>query len=97
MPDPRDVHFKGETFMGWDDGRSTAWDPYGRRPWQRDFGKEGRERREFQTLYQFKGEFARLFGPIRRGRSYEMGGLSPERDDDSFHQYHLRLEKKKRG
>jgi hypothetical protein len=97
MPDPRDVHFRGETFMGWDDGRSTAWDPYGRRPWERDFGKEGREQLEFQTLYRFKGEFARLFGPIRRGRSYEMGDLSRERDDDSFHQYHLSLEKKKRG
>ena len=95
MPDPRDVHFRGETFMGWDDGRSTAWDPYGRRPWERDFGKEGREQREFETLYRFKGEFARLFGPVRRGRSYELGGLSKERDDDSFHQYHLSLEKKK--
>ena len=81
--------------MGWDDGRSTAWDPYGRRPWERDFGKEGREQREFETLYRFKGEFARLFGPVRRGRSYELGGLSKERDDDSFHQYHLSLEKKK--
>jgi hypothetical protein len=51
--------------------------------------------RDFQTLYRFKGEFARLFGPVRRGRSYEFGDLSKERDDDSMHQYHLSLEKKK--
>jgi hypothetical protein len=96
MPDPRDVHFTGEVIMGFKDGRSTGFDPYGRRPWERDFGKEGRERSEFGTLYRFKGEFARLFGPVRRGRSYEFGDLSKERDDDWFHQYHLSLEKKKR-
>jgi hypothetical protein len=96
MPDPRDVHFTGEVIMGFKDGRSTGFDPYGRRPWERDFGKEGRERSEFGTLHRFKGEFARLFGPVRRGRSYEFGDLTEERDDDWFHQYHLSLEKKKR-
>lgn len=95
MPDPRDVHYTGEVIMGFNDGRTTAFDAYGRRPGERDFGKEGREMRDFQTLYRFKGEFARLFGPIRRGRSYEFGDLSKERDDDSMHQYHLSLEKKK--
>jgi len=96
MPDPRDVHFTGEVIMGFKDGGSTAFDPYGRRPGQRDFGKEGREMREYATLDRFKGEFARLFGPFRRGRSYEFGQLSEERDDDSMHQYHLSLERKKR-
>lgn len=95
MPDPRDVHFTSETMMSFGDGRATGFDPYGRRPWERDFGKEGRERREIETLYRFKGEFARLVGPFRRGRSHGMGHFSEERDDDSFHQYHLSLEKKK--
>jgi hypothetical protein len=96
MPDPRAVHYTGEVIMGFSDGRSTGFDPYGRRPWERDFGKEGREKRDFRTLYRFKGEFARLFGPLRRGRSFEINGLSNERDDDWFHQYHLSLEKKRR-
>jgi hypothetical protein len=96
MPDPRDVSYGGEMYIGFSDGSSTAFDPYGRRPWEPDFGKEGRQQDEFGTLYRFKGEFARLFGPNRRGRSREIGGLSPERDDDSYHQYHLSLEKKKR-
>ena len=96
MPDPRDVNYCGEMYMGFSDGSSTAFDPYGRRPWEQDFGKESREANEFGTLYRFKGEFARLFGPYRRGRCYEVGDLSNERDDESFHQYHLSLEKKKR-
>jgi hypothetical protein len=96
MPDPRDVHYGGEIIMGFKDGSTTAFDAYGRRPWQQDFGKEEREELNSRALFQFQGEFARLFGPFRRGRSYEMGELGPERDDETFHQYHLSLERKKR-
>ncbi|HTD68388.1 MAG TPA: DUF4238 domain-containing protein [Candidatus Limnocylindria bacterium] len=96
MPDPRDVTYGGEMYMGFSDGTSTAFDPYGRRPGQPDFGKESRENSEFDTLQRFQGEFARLFGPYRRGRSREIAELSPERDDEWYHQYHLSLEKKKR-
>lgn len=95
MPDPRGVAFKGEMYMGFDDGRSTAFDPYGRRPWEPEFGREGREKREFDTLYRFKGEFARLFGPKRRGRGAEFGPLDDEEDSAERHAYHLSLEKKK--
>lgn len=95
MPDPRDVHYGGDIILGFKDGSSTAFDPYGRRPWQQDFGKEEEEEIKSQNLFQFQGEFARLFGPFRRGRSYEMGHLSNERDEDWFHQYHLSLEKKR--
>ncbi|SRR6266568_2002812 len=96
MPDPRCVAFKGEMIIGFKDGTSTGFDPYGRRPWEPDFGREGKERREFGTLHRFQGEFARLFGPVRRGRCYEFGSLSTECDEDWFHRYHLNLEKKRR-
>ena len=82
MPDPRDVHFTGEIIMGFSDGKTTGFDPYGRRPWERDFGKEGKEMDEFKTLNRFKDEYARLFGPVRKGRSNVFGRLSSERDDD---------------
>jgi hypothetical protein len=95
MPDPRCVACKGELIIGFKDGTTTGFDPYGRRPWDSNFGKESRERNEFRTLHRFQGEFARLFGPVRRGRSYEFGQLSEERDEDWFHKYHLGLEKKK--
>ena len=68
--------------MGFTDGRSTAFDPYGRRPWQQDFGREAKEMREFKTLCKFKDEFERLFGPRRRGRSNEFGNFDQEQDDE---------------
>ena len=70
-------------------------DEYGRRPWEKDYGKEGKTHAEADTLYRFKGEFARRYGPYRRGRAFEVMSLEKERDDEKFHQYHLNLEKKK--
>jgi hypothetical protein len=37
MPDPRSVAYGGETIIGYQDGRATAFDEYGRRPWDPDF------------------------------------------------------------
>jgi hypothetical protein len=95
MPDPRDVYLGGDIFVSFKDGSSTGFDPYGRRPGQPGFGKDSAS--DAETLHRFQGEFARLFGPFRRGRSFEMDHLTKERDDDSFHEYHLSLEKKKRN
>jgi hypothetical protein len=95
MPDPRAVHLGGDVYIGFkDDGSSTAFDPYGRRPWQSGFAKDSAS--DGKTLFRFQGEFARLFGPFRRGRSFNFDRLDDERDDDWFHQCHLKLEKKKR-
>jgi len=94
MPDPRAIHLGGEIMWGNKDGTGGAMDEYGRRPWQKDYGKEGKEHNEGRTLYEFKGEFAKLFGQYRRGRTFEAMRLDPEKDDDEFHQYHLGLAKK---
>ena len=94
MPDPRAVHLGGDVYLGFKDGSSTGFDPYGRRPGQPGFGKDSTS--DGKTLFRFQGEFARLFGPFRRGRSFNFDQLDDERDDDEFHQYHLNLEKKKR-
>ncbi len=96
MPDPRAVHLGGEIVWGNRDGTGGAIDEYGRRPWEKDYGKEGKTLEEGPTLYRFKGEFARLFGPHRRGRTFQVMSLEKEKDDDEFHQYHLGLEKKPR-
>lgn len=95
MPDPRGIEFGGEMIMGWDDGRSTAFDEYGRRPWEKGYGQHAGHN-EFQTHYQFKGDFAEKFGPYRRGRGISMGDIDPEFDTDSMHEYHLSLSKKNR-
>lgn len=91
MPDPRAVHLGGEIFWGNKDGTGGAMDEYGRRPGEKDYGKEGRTLEEAETLYRFKGEFARLNGPRRRGRTFDAMRLDPEYDSESLHQYHMGL------
>src|SRR5271166_3866489 len=34
MPDPRALHLGGEIMIGYEDGRSAAFDEFGRRPWR---------------------------------------------------------------
>ena len=94
MPDPRPVHVGGELMWGDDKGGYGAQDEYGRRPWEKDYNKETKTFEEAGTLSRFQGEFARLFGPRRRGLSFSHVALDNERDSDDFHQYHLSLEKK---
>ncbi len=92
MPDPRAVNFGGEIMWGNYDGTGGSMDVYGRRPWQHDYNKESNTQEEFDTLSRFQGEFARLFGPHRRGRSFQFARLDPEKDTEESHQYHLSLE-----
>lgn len=97
MPDPRAVNYTCEILMGNKDGGITGFDAYGRRPWQQDFGEEEKNgKKDFDTLNKFKGEFANLFGPYRRGRSFAMCRLDNEKDSNEYHQYHLDLFNRKR-
>ena len=97
MPDPRSMHLGGEVIIGWKDGSATGYDEYGRRPWEPGYATESRGLAEAATFYRFQGEFARLFGPRRRGRSFETMRLDPEVDDAEFHQSHLDQEHPRRG
>ena len=94
MPDPRPIHTGGEILMGFKNGSSSAFDEYGRRPWDADYNKESKSLSETDTLAWFQGEFAQLFGPTRRGRCMSVADLDRERDSDEFHKYHLSLQKK---
>jgi len=91
MPDPRSVSFSSEVIIGYKHKRADFFDAYGRKPWQRDYNDKTEHDREWGTFQAFQGEFARRFGPRRRGSSFEFGDL---RDEDSadFHKYHLSLE-----
>jgi hypothetical protein len=95
MPDPRSLVLGGEILIGYEGGHSEAFDEYGRRPWQKDY-KHDVDSTESQTLYAFQGEYARLFGPRRRGTTGNFGGREKTEDSENFHQYHLDLEKKYR-
>ena len=96
MPDPRPVNHGGELIIGHRDGSSTSFDQHGRRPWDPQYGNKSKRRVGYDPLYRFKGEFAQLFGPYRRGRSFSMANMDPEKDSDETHKYHLSLAKKKR-
>jgi len=92
MPDPRSVRFAREIIMGFKDGTATAFDEYGRRPWDPNYKRPMKGPDEWYTFHKFQGEFARLFGPTRRGRANHGTGLDREEDPEDFHKYHLSLE-----
>ena len=96
IPDPRGIQLRGEIFIGYRGGGAASFDAYGRRPWQPDYDKESKSLVEGPSLDRFKGEFARLFGPFRRGRAFSLDRLDNEHDDDEYHQYHLSLEAKQK-
>ena len=80
--------------MGFRDGTATAFDEYGRRPWDPNYKQRSDQAPdEWFTFQKFQGEFARLHGPFRRGRIFQVNGLEQEMDSDEFHEYHLSLEK----
>lgn len=91
MPDPRSVEFSTEILVGYKDGSAMAIDEYGRRPWEEGYSGRDVNDGEFRTFYRFKGEFANLFGPYRRGRAFNFGILDKEKDTDEMHKYHLSL------
>jgi Protein of unknown function (DUF4238) len=92
MPDPRSVSFSSEILIGYKGGRSEAFDEYGRRPWHKSYRDQELHKREWRTFHAFQGEYARLFGPGKRGICFEFGHETQE-DSAEFHQYHLKLEK----
>ncbi len=95
MPDPRAIHWGGEIMWGNNDGTGGAMDEYGRLPGDPDFSKETNAGSEHDTLQWFQGEFAKLFGPYRRGRCMQALTIENECDSDDFHKYHLGLQRKK--
>ena len=94
MPDPRSVSFSRQTIIGYESQRADIYDEYGRRPWQLNYKDEAQSEKEWRTSQAFKGEFARVFGPKRRGRGYEVRNQDDHEDSPDYHAYHLSLESK---
>ncbi len=95
MPDPRSAGFSSEVIIGHNDGTADGFDAYGRRPWQPNYDEKTQSKKEWDTFHAFRGEYARVFGPKRRGLSYEFGSLSNSEDSPDYHSYHLSLERMK--
>jgi hypothetical protein len=91
MPDPRGVDYTTAVMMG-GGGRSEMWDSYGRRPDQPGFTGRSEPGDDWNTFRAFQGEFARVFGPRRRGRKSWGPSLEPEADSPDLHASYLRQE-----
>jgi len=97
MPDPRSVTFSGETIIGYENNKSDGFDAYGRKPWDADYDNKSESDYEWITFHAFQGEYARKFGPRRKGLSFELGKLDEIEDDSDYHKYHLKLEGKNKA
>ncbi len=95
MPDPRSVVYSGNIYIGYKDGTSTGFDEYGHRPWQQQFHHKD-QNSDWNNFHRFQGEFARLFGPHRRGRAFNFMKLDNDRDSDEHHRHHLNQEKRRK-
>lgn len=93
MPDPRSVSFSSEIVFGYDNKKADWYDAYGRKPWHGDYDNKMQSKKEWITFNAFKGEFARIFGPQRRGISFQWGSLEEAEDSPELHSYHLKCEK----
>ena len=94
MPDPRSVSFSSEIIIGYENGRADAFDEYGRKPWHDDYRDKKRHEYEWDTFHAFIGEYARIFGPRRRGIAFEFGNKDKTEDSKDYHAYHLSLEQR---
>ena len=97
MPDPRSVEYRSEVIFGLKNGTYDAFDEYGRKPWERGYSGHNRSPGDdFATFQRFKGDFAYLFGPRRRGRAASFSGdLDDEEDSAEYYNSHLRNASKK--
>ena len=95
MPDPRGVGFREKIMIGHKHGPPDVRDEYGRPPNDPNFSDRSRRNREYNTFSSFQGEFARKFGPERRGVSFQYGRVSDKMDTPELHEYHLSMEKKR--
>ena len=91
MPDPRCVTFGGEMFFGYKGGGATAFDAYGRKPWQEDYDRNNVDEVEWNAFHAFQGEFARRFGRKRRGWTNEFNRVIKE-DSEEAHRRDVQSE-----
>jgi hypothetical protein len=93
MPDPRSVSNTVEMVARYDDGYSESFDPYGRQPGHEGYLQPPSDD-DSNAHLAFQGEYARKFGPKRRGSIFQMGSANSEEDSPDYHAWHLQLESK---
>lgn len=98
MPDPRSAHYGGTTTMMFENGKSLAVDEYGRHPWEPGYSGDRRTPGpDWNSYHRFQGEFSRLFGARRRGRSFRGAKLDEPALSEEYFNSLLRGEQIHRG
>lgn len=98
MPDPRSSFISSGPVISYQGGGVEAFDIYGRKPGQAGYEDEALLKKEQKTFESFKGEYARMYGPIRRGVSGQFGGERLKMvDSPEYHAYHVNLPKHKKS
>jgi hypothetical protein len=92
MPDPRSMLFSGASTIGSASKQVERFDPYGRKPSQPGYNSQDNSDLEGNTFNAFQGEFARRFGPKRRGRSFNFDMLDPDEDAPDYHAHTISQE-----
>jgi hypothetical protein len=83
------IRFSSEIIVGHRDGSASAWDEYGRRPWQLGYKDERQRDREWETCQLAKREWARKRVGKSRARTDERLGRDV---GDGIMDDHLRSE-----
>jgi hypothetical protein len=98
IPEPRLEFMGGDVVIGYKGGGSDAFGVYGHKPWQKGYKDQERERRESETLYRFKAEWAMLKGTRYTAQCYNFGRLYAEDSEETMQHHRERLKqyKKKR-
>jgi hypothetical protein len=96
MPEPRLLHMGGDIYVGYEDGSSDAWSPYGHKPWQKGFKDDRREKLESEMLEKFKAEWAHKHGAKYTCHDHNFGGRSLTESSPKMMEHYKELRKKYR-
>jgi len=93
MPEPRLLYMGGEIVIGYKGGGGDAFGEYGHRPWQEGYKDEDRSKRESESLYRFKAEWAMKHGRKYTAINQDFGGRLTEDSEEMTAEHKRRLEK----
>jgi hypothetical protein len=96
MPEPRLQYMGGEIMIGYEGGGADAFSEYGHKPWQEGYKDEVRFKRESESLYRFKAEWALLRGARFTAEDYSFMRRERRVDDEKAMERHRKLLKRYR-
>jgi hypothetical protein len=96
MPEQRLLYMGGEVVIGYRGGGGDSFSEYGHRPWEKGYKDEDRSKRETESLYRFKAEWAMKHGRKYTAVNEDFGGRLTEDSEDMTTEHKRTLEKFKK-